>query len=115
MMMKSSLFESHKSYLYGNNLKNSKIALLRYIIFIQNTPILYHKLPKSPLFLQAPVTYVMSLFQKLFVYGLYQLQNIAFICSVYQTIVLAFQRYFAISNPIEYYMDNNIAAVGKYE
>ena len=59
--------------------------------------------------------YVMSLFQKLFVYGLYQLQNIAFICSVYQTIVLAFQRYFAISNPIEYYMDNNIAAVGKYE
>ena len=35
-------------------------------------------------------------FQRLFVYCLYQLQNIAFICSIYQTVVLAFQRYLAM-------------------
>ena len=34
---------------------------------------------------------------------------------MYQTIVLAFQRYLAISNPIEYYMDNSVAALGKYK
>ena len=52
-----------------------------------------------------------STLQKLFVYGFYQLQNIAFICSVYQTIVLAFHRYLAISRPIEYYVDNSVAAM----
>ena len=54
-MMKSSLFEISKSCLYAHNLKNSKAALLRYIITIQDTPILYHKLPKIPVFLQATV------------------------------------------------------------
>ena len=42
-------------YLYVNKLKDSKIALLRYVISIQSSPILYHKLPKSPVFLQATV------------------------------------------------------------
>ena len=54
-----------------------------------------------------------SLLQRLFVYGLYQLQNIAFTCSIYQTIVLAFHRYLAVSRPLEYYVDNSVAAVGK--
>ena len=53
-----------------------------------------------------------SILQKLFVYGLYQLQHIAFTCSVYQTIVLAFQRYLAISRPIEYYVDNSVVSMG---
>ena len=48
----------------------------------------------------------------MFVYGLYQLQHIAFTCSVYQTIVLAFQRYLAISRPIEYYVDNSVVSAG---
>ena len=59
------------------------------------------------------VCFFLSNFQRLFVYGLYQLQNIAFICSIYQTIVLAFQRYLAVKSPIEYYMDNSVAAIGK--
>ena len=54
--MRSSSFESPKSYLYGHNLKNRKAVLLRYVIFIRSTFILYHKLPKSPVFLQATVT-----------------------------------------------------------
>ena len=40
MLMKSSSFEIAKSYLYAYNLKNSKAALLRYMIPIQSTPIL---------------------------------------------------------------------------
>ena len=36
--MRSSSFESPKSYLYVHNLKNSKTALLRYVISIQNPP-----------------------------------------------------------------------------
>ena len=56
MMMRSSSFESPKSYLYGHNLKNRKAVLLRYVIFIRSTFILYHKLPKSPVFLQATVS-----------------------------------------------------------
>ena len=35
--------------------KDNKAALLRYIIPIPSTLILYHKLPKSPVFLQATV------------------------------------------------------------
>ena len=49
MIMNSSSFESPKS------LKNSIIALLRYVISIQSTPIWYHKLPKSSVFLVATV------------------------------------------------------------
>ena len=52
-------------------------------------------------------------FQRLFVYVLYQLQNISFICSVYQTVLLAVQRYLAISRPIEYYVDQSVAAAGE--
>ena len=55
MMMRSSSFKSPKSYLYGHNLKNRKAVLLRYVIFIRSTSILYHKLPKSPVFLQATI------------------------------------------------------------
>ena len=54
------------------------------------------------------------LFQKLFIHGLYQLQNISFICSVYQTVVLAFQRYLAISKPIEYYISQSTASTSMY-
>ena len=57
-MMKSSSIKSPKSYLYAHNLKNSKTALLRYVIFIQSTSISYHKLPKSPVFLQATVAFI---------------------------------------------------------
>jgi len=41
-------------YLYLAS-KNSMTTLLRYVISIQRTPILYHKLPKSPFFLQGTV------------------------------------------------------------
>lgn len=41
----------------------------------------------------------------IFIYSLYQLQNIAFLCSIYTTVLLAVQRYLAISRPIEYYVD----------
>ena len=59
--MRSSSFKSPKSYLYGYNLKNSKTALLRYVISLQITLILYHKLPKSPVFLQATVCHIQHL------------------------------------------------------
>ena len=52
-------------------------------------------------------------FQKLFIYVLYQLQNISFVCSVYQTVLLAFQRYLAITQPLEYYANQSAAAAGK--
>ena len=55
MIMISSSFKSPKSYLYAHNLKNRKAALLRYVISIQSTSILYHKLRKSPVFLHATV------------------------------------------------------------
>ena len=42
MMMHSSSFESPKPYLFGYYLKNSIIALLRYVILAQSTPILLH-------------------------------------------------------------------------
>ena len=60
MMMKSSSFESPKSYLYAHNLKDNKAAPLKFIIPIRSTPILYHKLPKSPAFLQATVHFIQS-------------------------------------------------------
>ena len=50
-------------------------------------------------------------FQKLFIYVLYQLQNISFVCSVYQTVLLAFQRYLAISKPMEYYASQSAAGM----
>lgn len=50
---------------------------------------------------------------KLFVFVLYQLQSISFVCSVYQTVLLAVQRYLAISRPTEYYITQSVAsAVG---
>ena len=57
MIMRSSSFESPKSYLYSHNLRNSKVALLRCVI-----PILYHKLQKCPVFLQATVNEQIILF-----------------------------------------------------
>ena len=53
-------------------------------------------------------------FQKLFYVILYQLQNISFVCSVYQTVLLAFQRYLAISKPMEYYASQSVTASGLY-
>ena len=64
MMMRSSSFESPKSYLYSHNLRNSKAALLRCVISIRSIPILYHKLQKSPVFLQ--VTVYLCIFQAWF-------------------------------------------------
>ena len=55
IVMSSSSFNSPKSYLYAHNLKNSKAAILRYVIPIRSISILYHKRPKSPVFLQATV------------------------------------------------------------
>ena len=55
MVMISSSFKSPKSNLHAHDLKNRKEALLRYVISIRSTSILYHKLPKSPVFLQATV------------------------------------------------------------
>ena len=51
-------------------------------------------------------------FQKLFVFVLYQLQSISFVCSVYQTVLLAVQRYLAISSPTEYYITQSVASAG---
>ena len=65
-------------------------------------------------FLYAKLSHIFCLFfQKLFIYCFYQLQNIAFICSIYTTVLLALQRYMAISRPLEYYVDNTTAAAGK--
>ena len=58
--------------------------------------------------------YIMLFLQKLFIYVLYQLQNISFVCSVYQTVLLAFQRYLAISKPMEYYASQSVTAPGLY-
>ena len=55
MIMNSSSFENPKSYLIALTSKDSKAKLLRYVISIQSTLILYQKLPKSPVFLQATV------------------------------------------------------------
>ena len=55
MIIFSGSFESSKLDSYTLNLKNSKAALLRYVIPIRSTPILYHKLQKSPVFLQATI------------------------------------------------------------
>ena len=41
MMMKSSSFESPKSYLYSNKLKNGKAALIKYIIYPFEVPPFY--------------------------------------------------------------------------
>ena len=59
MMMKSGSFKP-KSYFYSHNLKNSKVAHWSCVIPVWSTPILYHKLPKSPVFLQATVYYMPS-------------------------------------------------------
>ena len=52
-------------------------------------------------------------FQILFIYSLYQIQSMAFVCSVYTTVLLAIQRYLAISKPLEYYVEGVAATAGK--
>ncbi|TRY61496.1 hypothetical protein TCAL_05718 [Tigriopus californicus] len=42
--------------------------------------------------------------QLIFIYLLYQLQNIALTCSIYATVVLAVERYIAVSRPVEYHI-----------
>jgi len=51
----ANLKTSSKPYLFALNLKNSFAPLLRYVFSIQSTPILLHKLTKSPVFLQATI------------------------------------------------------------
>ena len=43
MMINSGSFESPKSYMFALNLKNSIVALLRYVILAQTIPIYYIK------------------------------------------------------------------------
>ena len=44
---------------------------------------------------------------------LFPVQNIALLCSIYTTVVLAVQRYLAISKPLEYYIDGATATAGE--
>lgn len=44
-----------------------------------------------------------------FVYFLYQLQNVALTCSIYMTVMLAVERYIAVTRPIEYHLMVNAA------
>ena len=46
---------------------------------------------------------------------LFPVQNIALLCSIYTTVVLAVQRYLAISKPLEYYIDGATSAAGERE
>ena len=52
-------------------------------------------------------------FQIIFVHFLFPVQNIALLCSIYTTVVLAVQRYLAISKPLEYYIDGATSAAGE--
>ena len=54
-------------------------------------------------------------FQIIFVHFLFPVQNIALLCSIYTTVVLAVQRYLAISKPLEYYIDGATSAAGERE
>ncbi len=49
----------------------------------------------------------------LFVYFLYQLQAISLMCSAYTTVVLAVERHYAVSRPVEYHIMVN-ASGNKY-
>ena len=51
--------------------------------------------------------------QIIFVHFLFPVQNIALLCSIYTTVVLAVQRYLAISKPLEYYIDGATATAGE--
>lgn len=42
--------------------------------------------------------------QLVFIYFLYQLQNIALSCSIYMTVLLAVERYWAVSRPVQYHL-----------
>ena len=53
------------------------------------------------------------LLQIIFVHFLFPVQNIALLCSIYTTVVLAVQRYLAISKPLEYYIDGATASAGE--
>ena len=53
------------------------------------------------------------MFQIIFVHFLFPVQNIALLCSIYTTVVLAVQRYLAISKPLEYYIDGATATAGE--
>ena len=53
------------------------------------------------------------MFQIIFVHVLFPVQNIALLCSIYTTVVLAVQRYLAISKPLEYYIDGATATAGE--
>ncbi len=39
-----------------------------------------------------------------FVYGLYQMQNIALMCSIYTTLALAVERYLSVARPLQYHL-----------
>ena len=51
--------------------------------------------------------------QIIFVHFLFPVQNIALLCSIYTTVVLAVQRYLAISKPLEYDIDGATATAGE--
>ena len=68
MMMHSNSFESPKPYLFGYCLKNSIIALLRYVICAQSTPISLHTEGFVPFVSLSTVQRLISIIRNMFSY-----------------------------------------------
>lgn len=59
--------------------------------------------------------YPTEVHQIIFIYFLFQVQNIALTCSIYATVVLATERFMAVSKPVEYHIMVNASGANPWK